>query len=147
MNGGIMPKPAASTGVTLLARINLVFHTLLLFWALPSVYFLVSLFAVGVVLYSIAGIACSWGLLQHKRWGWYMAVAMWMVEGIVSSWGAYSNSGYFSSYPELAIIFLSITFFKFASTAYLAMRKVRIGFGTYRHSYTSVHNNTPATTD
>jgi hypothetical protein len=147
MNDGIATKPYSPTGVTLLARINLVVYILLLFWALPSVYVLVSLVAIGVVLYSIAGIACSWGLLQHKSRGWYMAVTMWMVEGMVSSWTAIANSGDFSTYPQTVILFLSIAFFRFASTAYLTKKKFRDGFGIYRHSDTSVHDNTPAGAD
>lgn len=62
-----MTKLETPTGVTLLARINLVFYTLLLFWAFSFVFFMVGLIAAGFVLYSIAGIASSLGLLQHKR--------------------------------------------------------------------------------
>lgn len=140
MNAGIMTKLQRPTGVTLLARINLVIYILLLFWALSFVLSIVDLISIIFVLYSIAGIACSSGLLQHKRWGWYMAVIMWMVEGIVSSWAAYANSESFSMYPQSAIIFLLIPLFKFASTAYIVKRKIREGFGTYKH--TSARDNT-----
>jgi hypothetical protein len=140
MNAGIMTKLQRPTGITLLARINLVIYILLLFWALSFVLSIVDLISISFALYSIAGIACSSGLLQQKRWSWYMAVIMWMVEGAVSCWAVYANSESFFMYPQSAIIFLLIPLFKFASTAYIVKRKIREGFDIYKH--TSARENT-----
>lgn len=145
-NGEMMAKPRTLVGVTILARINLVIYVLLLFWALSSVFYAVNLVAMSLVLYSIAGVICSSGLLQHKRWSWYMAVAMWIVEGVASSWVTYSNIGLLSTDPETIIIFLSIAIFKFATAAYLAKRKVRESFNP-QHVDAATSNNTLATKD
>jgi uncharacterized membrane protein (DUF2068 family) len=144
-DGENIAKPKATTGLTILAQVNLALYTLFLFWALSLLLHMFSLVAAGLVLYSIAGISCSWGLLQHKRWGWYMAVTMWIFEGAVFSWVTYANSGSLSINLGTAIMFLIIALFRFASTAYLAKKKIRDTLNM--HGETSVHNNTQTTAD
>jgi hypothetical protein len=118
----MIAKTRTPAGVTLLAKVNLVIYVLLLFWALSLVLYAANVIALGIVLYSIAGVVCSLGLLQSKRWSFYMAMAMWMSEGTVSSWITYSNMELFSKDPETIIMFLSIAIFKFATAAYLAKK-------------------------
>jgi hypothetical protein len=144
-DGENIARPKATTGLTILAQVNLALYTLLLFWALSLLLHVFSLVAGGLVLYSIAGVGCSWGLLQHKRWGWNLAVTMWIFEGAVSSWVAYANSGSLSIDLGTAIMFLIVAVFKFASTGYLAKKKIRDTFNM--HSEGSVHNNTQTTAD
>ena len=66
-----------------------------------------------------------------------MAVAMWIAEGVASSWVV----GLFFSDIETAIIFLSIAIFKFATAAYLAKRKVREGFRPKEHVEATANNS------
>jgi len=110
-------------GVVLLANLNLVVYVLLLLWAASSLYFLVGEVTLTIVAYSIVGIVCSWGLLQSAKWSWYMAVLMWTVEGIVSSWAAYMNSALYYSVPQSVLVFVFIAIFKFATAAYLVTKK------------------------
>jgi len=142
-----MTKPRTPTGVTILARINLVIYVLMVFWALSSVFVGVNLIALSLVLYSIVGVICSSGLLQHKRWSWYLTVAMWTAEGVAASWVTYSSIGLFSSDPETIIIFLSIGIFKFATAGYLAKRQVREGFRPKEHVDAATSNSTLAVKD
>jgi type IV secretory pathway TraG/TraD family ATPase VirD4 len=144
-DGENIAKPKATTGLTILAQVNLALYTLLLFWALSLLLHMFSFIAAGLVLYSVAGVGCAWGLLQHKRWGWYMAVTMWILEGAVSSCVAYVNSVSLSINLGTAIMFLIIALFRFASTAYLAKKKIRDTFSM--HSESSVHKNTQTTAD
>jgi hypothetical protein len=81
-----------------------------------------------LVLLSIAGITCCWSLLKHKKWSWYMATVMWMTEGLISSWAAYTYIGLYYLYPQSEIAFMLIALFKFASTAYISRRKIRESF-------------------
>jgi len=124
-------------GVVLLANLNLVVYVLLLLWAASSLYFLVGEVTLTIVVYSIVGIICSWGLLQSAKWSWYMAVLMWTAEGIVSSWAAYMNSALYYLVPQSVLVFVFIAIFKFAAAAYLATRKIRESFEV-RHPAKSV---------
>lgn len=122
-NGDVITKPETPAGVTFLAKINMIFYILLLFWALSFMFYAVDFSAGYFVLLSIAGTACCWGLLKHTKWSWYMAIAMWMTEGLVSSWAAYTYIGSYYLYPQSEITFVLIALFKFASTAYLCKTK------------------------
>ena len=112
-------------GVNPLAFANVVAYVfLLVFLGYLFLILPVPLLLLGL-LYPLAGIACSSGLLHRKKWSWYVAMIMWASEGIVCSWVAYLNGGFLSVYPQSVLTFVLIALLRFASVAYLAGRRVR----------------------
>jgi hypothetical protein len=115
-------------GVNPLAFANLIAYVFLLviigyiFLILPILLLLLGL------LYPLAGIACSGGLLHRRKWSWYMAMIMWMSEGVVCAWVGYLNRGFLNVYPQSVLTFVLIAVLRFACVPYLAGRRVREGF-------------------
>jgi hypothetical protein len=114
--------------VEVIAGVNLLVYTFLLmiFLFLDSIFF--GLFHFGV-LYSIIGMICSYELSRHRKWSWYLAIAMWIGEGILASWAAYVSISSYRSVLE----FLLIAILRLVSIAYFVTSKVTKSFGIGQH--------------
>jgi len=72
-------------------------------------------------------------LLEHAKWGWYVAVVMWTVEGAVVLYLAIYYVVYYTRetifvYPSGCDNIGSHFFLQFASTAYVVKKRIREGF-------------------
>jgi uncharacterized membrane protein (DUF2068 family) len=137
-----MAKPRPSAGVALLARVNLVIYVLLCFWALSFVLAEVNLVALGLAGYSVVGVVCSSGLLRQKKWSLYLAVIMWIAEGVAVIAVSFLFIDLLSTDPVSIIIFLSVAVFRFATVAYLTRRKVKEAFNPKQKVTASADNQT-----
>jgi hypothetical protein len=121
--------------VEVIAGVNLLAYVVLLiaFLGMES-FFSFGLFLLHLgVLYSIVGIICSYGLHRHRKWSWYLAIIMWIGEGILASWVAYVNGTQFSNPSQGALGFLPIAIFRLASVAYFVTSKVTKNFEVGKH--------------
>jgi len=118
-----------------IAGVNLLAYVVLL----TAFLFLERLFYFGLflvhlgVLYSIVGIICSYRLRQHRKWPWYLAITMWIGEGVYTSWVAYVNSTQFSNTSQSVLMFLLIALFRLVSIAYFLTSKIRKNFKVGQH--------------
>lgn len=80
------------------------------------------------VLYSIVGVICSYGLSRHRKWSWYLAITMWISEGIFASWTAYISVSY-----TFLLTFLLIAILRLVSIAYFVTSKVTKNFEVRQH--------------
>jgi hypothetical protein len=104
---------------------------LVYFWLLFSVVSL-SLYSPTLIvyialLYPIVGMACSLGLLQYRRWSWYLAFVTWLFEGAVSALAVVVPAIKFGiSMNDVSwfTMLLLIAIFRFASIFYFMRRKV-----------------------
>lgn len=87
------------------------------------------------VLYFMLGLFCSLMLFKHRRWSWFLAMIMWIGEGIFILWASLTTSLYvffipvfLLAYPVNLLVFLSVGVFRFASVVYFATKRVRRAF-------------------
>ena len=132
---GLSTETEKTRGVRIIAAVNFLAYVVLL----TAFFFLERLFYFGLflvhlgVLYSIVGIICSYRLRQHMKWPWYLAITMWIGEGVYASWVAYVNSTQFSNTPQSVLMFLLIALFRFVSIAYFLTSNIRKNFEVGQH--------------
>ena len=129
----VMNKAEETRIINLIAVVNLIAYVLLSVIILGLILILPLPLLFLALLYALAGIACSRGLLQHKKWAWYAAMVMWIGEGILLSIVSYLNIGFYSIYPQYSmIIFFAVL--RILSIAYLIGKRTRASFDIERQS-------------
>jgi hypothetical protein len=132
-------RTGESKGVVVIAFLNFLGYLYDLFpFLLVASFFGFGLWLYNIILlYFVLGLFCSWKLFKHRTWSWYLAITMWVSEGIIILWTSTTSlyelypfnllfyPANLLAYPANILVFLSVGVYRFASVAYLLTERVR----------------------
>jgi len=129
----VMNEAEETRIINSIAVVNLIAYALLSVIILGLILILPLPLLFLALLYPLVGIACSRGLLQHKKWAWYTAMVMWIGEGILLSIVSYLNTRSHTIYLS-DFIFVFFAVLRVLSIAYLTGKRTRASFDIERQS-------------
>lgn len=121
----VKPRVGKPIGIAVIASLNFLAY-LIVFFVFLIIGFL---FSFGIwlddiaILYLAVGLTCSWKLFKHRAWSWYLAIIMWIGEGIFILWAP--TTTLYELFPVNVLVYVSVGAFRFASVSYFAIKRVR----------------------